>query len=196
MAVTGSRTRCFVGLALDAELALDLHQRARAILDERDWNLHAPEDLHVTLCFLGDVADDRLPGLRSVLSRELAGQPAPTLRIHGCGSFGDPASPRVLWAGVQGEGPELERLRGLREAAARAIEASELAFDSAATFTPHVTLARPRRRTPLPAAFSSLACDHTFTPGAVILFGSVPLARPHYPRLESFPLRARDDFRA
>ncbi len=54
------RVRCFIGLALDERSASELVARARPVLDERDWRRHPPEDVHLTLCFLGEVERARL----------------------------------------------------------------------------------------------------------------------------------------
>lgn len=189
--MTSSTRRCFIGLALGAAISANVHAQASAALDARDWKLHEAEDVHLTLCFLGDTPEERMAALRSSLPAELAHLEAPELTVRGVGHFGETSAPRVLWAGVSAAEAHRERLRVLRQAVMRALERAAIDWDSAGPFTPHVTLARPRRPSPLPAAFSMLGFEHVWHPREVVLFGSVPGAQPHYPRIESFPLARR-----
>jgi 2'-5' RNA ligase len=165
-----------------------VHADVAAVLDPRDWKLHAPEDLHLTLCFLGDVAADRLPALASALGAELTNQPTPQLALARTDVFGPPASPRILHLRVDAEPTDLERLLTLRTTAARVLAAHGIAWDSAGPFTPHVTLARPRRKAAPPAEFADLRFDHAWRPAALSVFESVPGGRPHYARLGSVQL--------
>ncbi|MDZ4772732.1 MAG: RNA 2',3'-cyclic phosphodiesterase [Planctomycetota bacterium] len=180
--------RCFVGLALDEANSATLHERVTSVLDARDWKLHEREDYHLTLCFLGEIAAESLPTLRSNLAGYLRDMPSLKLTLRGASFFGEASSPRVLWADVAGSELDLTRLVALRRATAAAIEDSGLTWDSAESFTPHVTVARPRRRASLPEGFAALALDLAWSPTAATLFGSVPGARPHYPGLDSFAL--------
>ena len=89
---------------------------------------------HLTLAFLGQVADEELPGLEWGLAAAAAGQPEFGLRLGGGGRFGD----RALWAGVRGDTAALGRLAG---AAADAAERAGIGTDDR-PFTGHLTLAR------------------------------------------------------
>ncbi len=97
-----------------------------------------PALIHLTLRFLGDVAEDRLPAVQDAL-RAAAGAAAPfDLRVAGVGAFPDLRRPRVIWAGGEEKGGVL---RGL----AAAVEAAcvRLGFGpSDHPFSPHLTLGR------------------------------------------------------
>ena len=104
-----------------------------------------PENIHLSLKFLGDVEETRADELRTALQRAAAGnarlEPRPlTLQITGFGVFPDYHRPHVLWAGVTPE-PGLELLQhGVEQAFA------PLGFPTEArTFRPHITLARTAR---------------------------------------------------
>ena len=116
--------RLFVGVFPSEEVRLDLRERlgrtTRTVPDER-W--------HVTLVFLGEVADP------AVVERALDDVVSPgpfRLRLSGGGAFGH-GRRTVLWAGVEGE---LSQLRQLRAATHGALELHE---DK--PFSPHLTLA-------------------------------------------------------
>jgi 2'-5' RNA ligase len=105
-----------------------------------------PENIHLSLKFLGDVADTREPELRDALKRAAgasseARPPRPlTLQITGFGVFPDYRRPNVLWAGVTPE-PGLELLQHAVEQAF-----APLGFPTEARpFRPHVTLGRAAR---------------------------------------------------
>ncbi len=96
---------------------------------------------HVTLAFIGDVPDDKLPAATAALDASVRDAPgAPTVRLRGGGRFGR-GKFTILWAGVEGD------LRLLRRAVTRQLKAARLPFD-AKRFHPHLTLARPGDRLP------------------------------------------------
>src|SRR5437867_392019 len=70
-------------------------------LDGLRWT--RPEGIHLTLKFLGNVDERRVPELGASLEQAVAGLRPFTLRLSGLGSFGPPARPRVVWAGVTGD---------------------------------------------------------------------------------------------
>ena len=102
-----------------------------------------PENIHLSLKFLGDVEDTREPELREALKRAAgaSSEPRPlTLQITGFGVFPDYHRPNVLWAGVTPE-PGLELLQHAVEQAF-----APLGFPTEArAFRPHVTLGRAAR---------------------------------------------------
>jgi len=95
---------------------------------------------HVTLAFIGEVPDDRLPVVAAAVDGAVVGASAPVLRIAGGGRFGR-GKFTVLWAGIEGD------LRPLREATGRQLRRARVPFD-AKRFHPHLTIARPGDRLP------------------------------------------------
>ncbi|GAA3727698.1 2'-5' RNA ligase [Spinactinospora alkalitolerans] len=110
-------------------------------------------DWHLTLVFLGEVPDERVPALRERFTAETAGHPAMTLALRGAGTFPDDAArARVLWAGVEGDVAALTRLaEGLRDAAADLGVPVEHR-----PYVPHLTLVRTRWPSDLSALRRSL----------------------------------------
>jgi RNA 2',3'-cyclic 3'-phosphodiesterase len=95
-----------------------------------------PDQLHVTLRFLGDVSVDMIDSLTARLTTV---QVAPfILPLEGVGTFPPNRPPRVLWIGVGSGHP---RLFQLRQRLDDALLAAGLQLD-VRTFHPHVTLAR------------------------------------------------------
>jgi 2'-5' RNA ligase len=122
-----------------------------------------PEQWHVTLAFMPQVAEHVLDALADEVAAAVRARAPLALRVEGGGAFPHPYAARVLWAGVEGGEQALSSLtalaRGVRQAANRAGAAPE-----GGRFHPHVTVARlrrpaeavaPRRGTRPPAAVRS-----------------------------------------
>ena len=94
-----------------------------------------PDQLHLTLHFLGDVAEATRETLAESLAH-VAREPF-TITIRGTGVFPSRGRPTVLWAGMADSAP----LADLHAAVGAAIESSGLAIEGR-PYVPHVTLAR------------------------------------------------------
>ncbi|MFF7632307.1 RNA 2',3'-cyclic phosphodiesterase [Kitasatospora sp. NPDC008050] len=103
--------------------------------DRLRWT--AEEGWHLTLVFLGSVAEERLPGLREGLAQAAVGYRAHRLRLAGGGHFGD----RVLWVGLAGQ---TWALRSLARAVTQ-VTGEVLGAEEEFSYHPHLTLARTGR---------------------------------------------------
>jgi len=136
--------RMFVALplpeAVKEDLAEFLEPRQEAGSRELSLRWTRPEQWHVTLAFLPEVADRHTDELLERLERAAARRNPLVLRVAGAGAFPHAGHAKVLWAGLQHEGEhdELARLAtGVRAAAAKSgIEVAGGRFRS------HLTLAR------------------------------------------------------
>ena len=131
------------------------------------------EGVHLTLKFLGDVADAQEGELAAALARAAAGGRALSLALGGFGVFPDFRRPRVLWVGIAPE-PGLEILQHRVEQ-----EFAPLGFPTEARpFRPHITLgragreARPRDFAGLETALGGLQFEQTVVVEAVDLMHS------------------------
>ncbi|CAN7264877.1 RNA 2',3'-cyclic phosphodiesterase [Paenibacillus sp. LjRoot153] len=105
-------------------------------LSFRKW-VH-PEDLHITLQFLGDTPSDSVPHITKVLQEIMTVSSPLSLSLESLGFFGRSTQPSVLWAGVGGD---VEGLHSLQQQVAAAL--TPLGFKpEERTFHPHLTLAR------------------------------------------------------
>ena len=138
--------RAFVALNLPDADRQTLHEAARSIREAAgpaSWV--APGKLHLTLKFLGDVDEGRIPGI-AVRLRALAAAHRPmALDIGGAGVFPNLRAPRIVWMGVGTDA----RLELLGHDIERAFEALGFPMEGRA-FRPHITLGRLRE--PLDAA--------------------------------------------
>jgi 2'-5' RNA ligase len=98
-----------------------------------------PENLHVTLKFIGNVAAEKLDEIRDRLARIHSEQPV-ELRFRGLGCFPGAKRPKVIWAGIAGS----QNLAGLADDIDRSLAQVGVPTEQR-TFTPHLTLARCER---------------------------------------------------
>jgi len=85
----------------------------------------APENLHITIKFLGDVEASRVPRVAAALAEAASSVPPFEISIRGAGAFPGLSRPRVVWVGTAvralERGAGLPRCRGLRQGAPRAL---------------------------------------------------------------------------
>jgi 2'-5' RNA ligase len=98
-----------------------------------------PDQLHVTLLFLGEVDAGQVAPLAERLGGAFAGCPPLPLRLAGGGTFPAGRPARVAWVGVAAP-PEIAGLQAAVLLAAR--QAIAVAPADERPWTPHVTLAR------------------------------------------------------
>lgn len=98
-----------------------------------------PEQLHLTLSFLGDVPDDSAPTLAEALDAATHGTRPFEMRLHQVGAFPNARRPRVVWVGVAEPEPMVDLATRVRESLA----AAGFPGDDK-DFRAHVTLARTR----------------------------------------------------
>ncbi len=124
----------------DLGMAID-HLRQRDTGDAVRWI--APNAMHITLAFLGQMEEESVPRLMTALVKRVGPTPAFDLTIESLGSFGARRrnNTQVIWAGL---GAGLDSLRELGEGVAEAVRAAGLRMDSR-IFQPHITLGRVRR---------------------------------------------------
>ncbi|MFC5469798.1 RNA 2',3'-cyclic phosphodiesterase [Cohnella suwonensis] len=165
----------------------------------RKW-MH-PQDLHVTLHFLGDTPESRVPELAALTAAAAAAAAPFTLALAGPGTFGPSAAPRVLWCGLSepsgapaGDAPMA--LAALYAALGSRLKASGFATE-ARPYRAHVTLARDAAAGFDPAALgaawrSALPAEPNNWPASeVTLFRTHLGRRPSYEPIGAFPLGAR-----
>ena len=144
--------RLFVALDLPSETRESVW-RAAAPLRERAFPVRwaGPDTLHLTLKFLGDVSDERVPELYEALHAAVQGARPVPIAVDTCGAFPAAERPRVIWAAVGAE-PALELLQ-------HGVERTftPLGFPpDGRPFRPHLTLGRVGRGV-TPRAFAGLA---------------------------------------
>lgn len=141
--------RLFIGIGLPPQLAQTLAHAARTLISNSSrirWT--PPENLHLTLGFLGHVAPDRISSIEQALAKIRA--PPLHLTLDGAGTFPNAG---ILYANVKPTAPLLT----LAEQVFLRMETCGFPREQRA-YAPHITLARikgrlttPTREQPNPA---------------------------------------------
>lgn len=143
--------RLFVGVPLDPELTRrvgsfvdTLRSRVAQIAPHAPLSWVAPERLHLTLAFIGDVPESRTPTIQVALEQTTTVRRF-QLELAGAGAFPPRGRPRVLWVGVHEGRESLISLAG--DVRAR-LDAVGVALEPR-PFSPHLTVARVKEPTGL-----------------------------------------------
>jgi RNA 2',3'-cyclic 3'-phosphodiesterase len=98
-----------------------------------------PENLHVTLLFLGEVEMTTVPKICEVVARATGEHATFPMTIEHAGCFPNPRRPRVLWAGV---GQGAQEIITLHDALEGPLLELGCYRREGRKYTPHVTLGR------------------------------------------------------
>ena len=189
-----STTRTFIAVAVPEAQGQKLTRLQTLLAPDLPgvrWSETSP--FHMTLAFLGDVADTDLNDVcRAVASAAEAAEPF-DLRLEGLGAFPHPARPRVVWVGATG--PGLVPLETLQKEIANAVRGVGHPPDDD-RFHAHVTLGRLKPgRGPSPDMNPLVKHYRTWSAGsfhvaeAVVFASTLTPDGPIYAPLGRAPLR-------
>ena len=130
--------RAFIAIDVPPEVKNHLNSVSDALGSlDLDARLAPVSSIHLTLRFLGNVEESRVPGIGDAIRRCARRVPPFPIAIRTLGAFPTRKRPRIVWAGVAGNG-DLERLHRLL-----GLELQKLGFDrERKKFRPHLTLLR------------------------------------------------------
>lgn len=186
--------RLFIAVAIPATVRERLAE-VRAFSRERSWRWVVPENVHLTLKFLGEVEPERLGQIREALT-EVAVSLAPfEAALAGLGTLpGGRRPPRVLFADLSAGHAGLGELRRVVEAALE-----PLGFPKEGRpFRPHATLARVRRGSRprdvagLRERFAGVEFGRWECAAATLYQSVLGRGGPRYSVLDEFPLGGLD----
>jgi 2'-5' RNA ligase len=104
--------RAFLAVDLSPDLKaifVQTQDRLKSIAADVKWV--PPAQAHLTLQFLGDIGEDRLPVIYENLAKIAAETSAFELSLGPVDGFPNISNPRVIWMGVQGGGQQLTALK-------------------------------------------------------------------------------------
>lgn len=135
--------RTFIAIELPAAVQRGIAELQERLKRERPpvrWV--APDKIHVTLAFLGEIPAERVEAACACAARAAAGAAPCEIEAVGAGVFPNPHRPRVIWVGIGGE---MEALRLLHARLENELAAQGFPKEGR-PFSPHLTLGRVRDR--------------------------------------------------
>lgn len=160
--------RLFLALELSGQQKHSLHDlqgRLRSNLNGVRW-VH-PENMHLTIKYLGETNEDVLEDLKSGIKNVVNTIEPFTISYGKCGVFPSPQKARVIWVGLN-EGHE-ETLK-LHEKVESAVVSLGLPPEERA-YSPHLTLGRVRYQLSPAAVEATLAENIYFKTGSAVTDG-------------------------
>jgi len=104
-------------------------------------NFSRPENLHLTLVFLGETQEEQVPAICAAIQEAMRPPIAPfTLTFSQTGCFRH-SGKELWWIGANQTAPSLDILKNLRQRITGGLSAANIAYDNR-PFKPHITLGR------------------------------------------------------
>ena len=152
--------RTFIALDIPDAFRFKIAALARCLEEFVGGRFLEPDNYHVTLAFLGDIAASDVQAAADVLETSCSSFAPVPLACDGLGKFGN-ANDATLWLGLS----RSESLMGIASTVREGLAANGIAFDSK-PFKPHITIARrasiPKAELPfLPFPELDYACSTT-----------------------------------
>jgi 2'-5' RNA ligase len=154
------KLRSFIAIELDPEIKAVINRFENEIKPKAPSGLRwvKPDQLHLTLKFLGDITLMQVDSLSGAISRVAAENHTFTLQVRGTGAFPNWRKPRTLWVGINQSDDLTSLFRQLDT------EIGTLGFSpEGKPYSPHLTLCRvsdyvdPLMVIPLQKAFDVFA---------------------------------------
>jgi len=137
-----SHLRAFIAIEISQQIQQAIHKATSNLRSELGAAIRwvSPENIHLTLKFLGDISPAQVDALTQMLRAQADSVPAFDVEVGGLGSFPDVKRARVLWIGLHAPAELSVLSRGIESACAR------LGYESEKRgFSPHLTIGRVRQ---------------------------------------------------
>jgi RNA 2',3'-cyclic 3'-phosphodiesterase len=133
--------RAFIAIELDKPVQEALSQiQGQLKKSQADVKWVAPQNIHLTLKFLGDVLSDKREDLRQILPEVLSNISGFELEINQLGAFPKIQRPRVVWVGITKNADKVKEIATLLEEKLQTLGLEREDRE----FSAHITLGRVR----------------------------------------------------
>lgn len=140
--MNNEQIRSFIAIELPEEAKSGLHRLQTELKSPEHTFVKwvAPEGIHLTLKFLGNISPQKVTEITRVMEQASQGVSPFQLEIAEVGVFPNLRQPRVLWLGIRGE---VDKLVAWQQRIDNGLAPLGFAKETR-PFTPHLTLARLR----------------------------------------------------
>ena len=184
--------RSFLAFELPKEIR-EIISRGLAEMKKRPLDLRwvKPENIHLTVVFLGSVREQDLDSISDEVSK-VCGRYGPfDISLNKCGVFGSRRNPRVLWIGLDGD---IKRMAFFKGSLTRHLKPFGMKEEKR-RFNPHLTLGRFRKGArggagldDLLEAYAGMTSPGYFLKELVLFKSDLKPGGAVYTRLASWPL--------
>ena len=130
--------RIFIALKVEAEeplLMMISSLKSGLSKDIVKWT--SPDNIHITLAFLGDTEENMIELISSMLEEKCKGTGRFELILKGSGVFRNFSDPRIIWTGIETS----EKLMHLNEIIMNGLKGLNIKLEDR-PFNPHLTIGR------------------------------------------------------
>ena len=164
--------RCFIAVEIQDDTVISKIREIQNFLasTDADVKLVEPENIHLTLKFLGDVDESRLEYVKNIVKDENV-EPF-VMNLHGIGVFPNLRRPRIIWVGIS---------NGVESLAGIFLKLESILFKQGfpkenRVFNPHITIGRVRSNRNL-NLFGKTISEYANTPFGEIVVNSIILKK-------------------
>lgn len=152
--------RCFIAIDLPSEVTENFYKMIFPLKTSIDgFRPIEPQNIHLTLKFLGYIPDERLKKIKNALDETVRDLTKFTMTFGEIGGFPNFSSPRILWIAPE---KGLERIKQIKERLDNFLSAAGIEKDEK-DFKAHITLARikyiKKEKTDFKKIFQTLKFD-------------------------------------
>jgi 2'-5' RNA ligase len=145
--------RIFIAVKIEAgETLIKMISSFRDGLKNENIKWIAPDNLHITLAFLGDTQEDKIKAIITILKEICERSVEFEIEIKGTGVFKNIKDPRVIWTGIEPS----EKLIQLHHMIRIGLKDTAINIEDR-HFKPHLTLGRIRNLTDIRALNTHIA---------------------------------------
>lgn len=130
--------RIFIALKVEAgETLLMMISSLKSVLSKDIVKWTNPDNIHITLAFLGDTDEKMIKPISSMLKEKCNGSGKFELILKGSGVFRNLSDPRIIWTGIEPS----EKLMHLNEIIINGLKDLSIKMEGR-PFNPHLTIGR------------------------------------------------------
>ena len=155
-------TRVFVSIPVGN--ASGLEPLYRDLSGKRGVKTSPKFQLHITLCFIGEIPEEKVEEVGEIVSLSVKGIKPGRITLKGAGCFPNPKRPRIVFAGIETDIP----LEQLASEIRRRLSSAGIPYDEK-PFKPHITVGRVQG----PADLSMIVSKYRTTEFATFLANDV-----------------------
>lgn len=130
--------RIFIAVKVEAGLnLLNIITSLKSGLENEKINWTNPDNIHITLAFLGDTKEKQVKSIGAILKKRCEGSGSFELILKGSGVFKSFKDPRIIWTGIEPS----EKMIHLNQLVKTGLTESGIVIEDR-PFKPHLTLGR------------------------------------------------------
>ncbi|MDP4291202.1 MAG: RNA 2',3'-cyclic phosphodiesterase [Bacteroidota bacterium] len=133
--------RLFIAIKIEPDPSFtEIYHELISKLEYEHLRFVEPDKMHLTLRFLGDTEEDKIPDIDRLMKKSASMIKPFTLNINNTGVFGSSYNPRVIWFGID-HSEQLTHLHTRIE-----MDLTKVGFyPDRQNFVPHLTLSRVKK---------------------------------------------------